>query len=174
MRTLIAIVLFSISLCFCSFSARAQQDTSPSEFVKGDISEIKDKTRVFINTASNRQNENIIKALNKHQMFQVVNDLAIADYVIAYKIERDKVGVSIGHAGTPLQNDWVYYGRMLVYLPQKDNSHRLVWETRLRFQVPPPSNPPPLPDWRKNWEQPIEKSAIAKFIKALKKVRGEK
>jgi hypothetical protein len=175
MRTVTIIIIGSIWLSCCAHSAQAQRDdTVPSQFEKGDISEIKDKHRVFINGASLRQSENIVTELRKYQAIQVANDVAGADYVVAYRVERDKLGVSVGHAGTPLQNDWVYYGRMLVYLAQKDKPHRLLWETRLRYLVPPPSKTPPLPDWRKHWEQPLEKSAARKFIKALKKARGEK
>lgn len=42
------------------------------------------------------------------------------------------------------------------------------------YQEPPPRNPSPSPGGRRGWEQPLEKSVTGKFIKALKKVRGEK
>jgi hypothetical protein len=175
MRAITFIIVCALSLNFSLPAPQAQQDdTVPSQFEKGDLSELTDKNRVFINATSARRSENIAKELSKYQAIRVVSDLASADYVVAYRVERDKDGVTIGAAGTTLQDNWIYYGKMLVYLPRKDKPPRLLWETRLRYQVPPPSNPPPLPDWRKNWEQPLEKSAAKKFVKALKKFRGEK
>jgi hypothetical protein len=172
MRAFIVVLLFFLSLLGV-VSARAQQQPKlPVEFVKAELTEIENKARVFINAASDVQKENIARALGKQSALRLVDDPAQADYVIAYRIERERVGVTIGGAGTTLQNDWAYFGRMIVYLPPKDGLPRKVWETRLRFQVPPPSNRSPLPDWRRNWEQPLEKSAIAKFIKALNKVRA--
>jgi hypothetical protein len=175
MRNLVTLALFSLFLCFGALSATAQKKDSPSESDKGDISEIKDKKRVYVIAETPRQTENIVKALNKRQdMFEVVESINSADYVIAYAIITEKAGVSVGAAGTRILDDQVYFGRMSVTIPQKDNSARVVWETRVRFIVSPPQVLPPPPGWNQPSEQPREKSAIAKFIKAIRKARGDK
>lgn len=174
MRTITFIIVCALWLNFYPPSARAQQDdTVPSQFEKGDLSELTDKSRVFIDAAPARRNENIAKELGKYQAIQVVSDPASADYVVAYRVERDKDGVTIGAAGTTLQDNWIYYGKMLVYLPRRDKPPRLLWETRLRYQETPQWKPSTSPGVRRSWEQPLEKSAAKKFVKALKKFRGE-
>jgi hypothetical protein len=175
MRTITFIIGCALWVNFYLPSTQAQQDnTVPTQFEKGAVSEVKDKSRIFINADSARRSENIAKELSKYQSIQVVRDLADADYVVAYRVERDKEGTTVGPAGWTLQDNWIYYGRMLVYSPQRDKPARLLWEARLRYQEPPPRNPSASPAGRKNWEQPLEKSAAGKFIKALKKARGEK
>ncbi|HEV7860275.1 MAG TPA: hypothetical protein VGO91_16780 [Pyrinomonadaceae bacterium] len=171
-RTFIIICLLALSVCALAVEAQ-QGETLPPQFEKGDLSELKDKQRVYVNATSTHQSENILKELKKYPGVQVVSAQADADFVVAYRIERKQFGTS-ADPHNPIQKNWTYYGRLLVYVPQTGGVDRLLWETSLQFQIPPPVGPPPLPDMRRNWEQPLEKSATGKFIKALKKSRGEK
>ena len=160
-----------LPVCICQLRAQQSGKDLTSQFEKGDISEIKDKRRVFViadwPVPRDRMRDHIIKALQKYPSVQVVNDPADAEYVITYRIESEKYRVHINDGMSPPQ-DMMTFGRMLVYIPQESGKHRLVWETRRRY---------PLPhrwDGRPVWEQPLEKSMIGTFIKALKKARGEK
>ena len=101
----------------------------------------------------------------------MVNDPKDAEYVIAYKVEWKKYKVSVSEAGAPPPIDLEFFGWMFVYLPQKSAKNRLVWETRQRYQLPQRGE---AVYGRPPWEQPLEKSVISKFIKLLKKTRGEK
>ncbi|HEX8422356.1 MAG TPA: hypothetical protein VF634_03045 [Pyrinomonadaceae bacterium] len=135
------------------------------QLVKAELSEIKDKRRVYINADMPRQAENISKALKKEPGFELVGDVAQAEIVIVYKVEWEKSGISIGIASGLPETSSPEFGRMWIYLPQKSGPNLLVWENRMRYQAVLAA---------KGWEQPLEKTAISKFIKAVKKVRGEK
>jgi hypothetical protein len=148
---------------------RAQQNVRDvsEQLVRADLSEIKDRRRVYINADSPRREQNISKELKKDGSFgfEIVGDAAAAEIVIVYKVEREKNGISIGIAGSPPEASLPEFGQLWIYLPQKSGPHLLVWDSRMRYQAILAA---------KGWEQPLEKTAISRFIKALKKVRGEK
>ena len=169
----IPIILTLLMLLFPvhTFVVRAQRGTAKlsSQFEKGDISEIQNIHRVFVNAESPRQAENIIKALKKYQGVQVVSVPTDAEFVIAYQIEKHTSEGSFKYPGAPPLLEGTAIGVMQVYIPQKSGSSRLVWENRMRYL-----NYRAVSGVTREWEQPLEKSMISKFIKALKKLRREK
>ena len=169
----ISIIIAFLALLFSiqGLDVRAQTDQvklSP-QFEKGDISEIKSTRRVFVKTEKPRQSENIIKALKKYQGVELVNAQADAEFVIEYRIEKHISESPFNHPGAPPLLEGTATGVMQVYMPLKSGSNRLVWESKIRYL-----NYRPISGVTREWEQPLEKSVVGKFIKALKKMRQEK
>jgi hypothetical protein len=171
MKISIIITLLAILFSIHGFVVRAQTDkvNLPSQFEKGDISEIKNIRRVFVKTEKTSQSENIVKALTKYQGVEVVNVQADAEFVIEYRIEKHTSESPFNHPGAPPLLEGTAIGVMQVYIPLKSGSNRLAWESKMRYL-----NYRALSGITREWEQPLEKSVIGKFIKALKKLREEK
>ena len=149
--------------------AQTDQVKLSSQFEKSDISEINNIHRVFVSTEKPRQFENIIKVLKKYQGVEVVSVLTDAEFVIEYKIEIRISESPFKYPGSPPLLSGTAIGLMEVYIPQKSGPSHLVWESRMRYL-----NFAAVSGVTREWEQPLEKSVIGKFIKALKKSRGEK
>ncbi len=166
---IIALLMFLFPVyTFVVCAQRGTVNLSP-QFEKGDISEIQNIHRVFVNAESPRQSENIIKTLKKYQGIEVVSVLADAEFVIAYSIEIHLSEGSFKYPGAPPLLEGTAIGVMQVYIPQKPGSSRLVWQSKMRYL-----NFRAVSGVTREWKQPLEKSMISKFIKALKKLRGEK
>lgn len=165
------LIALSLFLPVHTFVVRAQKGRVglASQFERGDISEIKSLQRVFVSAEKPRQAENIIKALKKYQGVEVVADPADAEFVVAYKVEIHIDESPFSVQGAPPARNGKAFGVMLVHLPQKSGRDRLVWENRVRYL-----NFAAVSGVTREWEQPLEKSMIGKFIKAIKKARGEK
>lgn len=165
--TILVALLFPMSAFVVS--AQTSKVDSSSQFEKGSISEIKNINRVFVKTEKPSQSENIIKALKKYQSVEVVSAQANAEFVIEYRIEKHTSESPFNHPGAPPLLEGTATGVMQVYIPLKSGSNRLVWESKMRYL-----NYRALAGVTREWEQPLEKSVVGKFIKALKKMREEK
>lgn len=171
MKISLIITLLALLFPIHAFVVRAQTDkvNLSSQFEKGDISEIKNIHRVFVNAEKPSQSENIIKALKKYQGVEVVSVLADAQFVIEYRIEKHTSESPFNHPGAPPLLEGTAIGVMQIYIPLKSSPNRLVWESKMRYL-----NYRALSGVTREWEQPLEKSVVKKFIKALKKSRNEK
>jgi hypothetical protein len=176
MKISLIIALWMLLLPGHTFVVCAQKDKASkdkaglaSQFEKGDISEIKNLKRVFVSAESPRQLENITKALKKYQGIEVVDVPTDAEFVVAYTIEKHVDESPFSVQGAPPALNGRAIGVLLVYLPQQSGRNRRVWETRTRYL-----NYAAVAGVTREWELPLEKSMTGKFIKALKKARGEK
>jgi hypothetical protein len=171
MKISIIVALLMLLIPGHNFVVRAQKGKAKlaSQFEKGNISEIKDLHRVFVSADSPRQLENIIKALKKYQGVEVVDVPTDAEFVVAYTIEKHVDESPFSVQGAPPALTGRAIGVLMVYLPQESGRNRLVWETRTRYL-----NYAAVAGVTREWEQPLEKSMTGKFVKALKKSRGEK
>lgn len=149
--------------------AQKAKGSSVPQFDKGHISEIKNLRRVFVSADSPRQLENITKALKKYPGVEVVDVLTNAEFVVTYTIEKHTDESPFSVQGAPPALTGRAIGVLMVQLPQESGRNRLVWETRTRYL-----NYAAVAGVTREWEQPLEKSMTGKFIKALKKARGEK
>ncbi len=168
------IILLAFLLCVQILKINAQQKAldSASRFEQGDISEIKNKRRVFIVAYKPYQGENIAKILKKYQSIQIVDNIDMAEFIIVFDVERRASQTFPGVFGAPPPTeDAQYFGYLLVYLPSKTAKNRIMWDARARYLDSPRIS---VARQELMWEEAIEKSLSSKFIKELKKIRGEK
>ena len=160
------ILLFMLVLALAHVS-QAQQvvNVLPTDFEQGDISEIKDKRRAFVSVISRYHRENILKELAKHKDdIEIVTRPSDADFVIAFAVQRELAGIS--NFG-PYQEKYNYYARLSVYIQREGKIPRVVWKTSklytdlLNKQIPITN-------------MKLEITTARDFVKALKKVRGER
>ena len=154
-----------ILICTCIGKAQKGGEVLPTEFERGELSEIKNLHRAYLKVASPNHYEVISQELAKYENdVQLVSDPNEADFVIAFAIERESGGLS---TSSPSVQRWLYYARIMVYVPKDRARPRVVWKTSRLFSD------------LLNKEFPIttqraDLHAVQAFIKALKKIRREK
>jgi len=154
--------------------AQANAGKTAPGFEEGELSEIKEKHKVYVFAYRPYQSQNIAKILKKYQSVQIVGRESEADYVILFDVERSAIrnGTLPSAAGLPPSTETAqYFAHLWVYLPSKTAKSRIVWEKRSRYL-----DSPRIDTVKKEltWYEPLEKSLINNFLQDLKDLRGEK
>ncbi|HEX8773290.1 MAG TPA: hypothetical protein VF735_06755 [Pyrinomonadaceae bacterium] len=134
-----------------------------SEF--GDISELKDLHRVFIVADTLQSRGIIVKEFSKYKGIELASRAEDAEFIIGFEIKSQSTGASI--IGPSVTNDVTYYGYMYAVVAVRTGDKprlRILWNTQKSQAV----------SGGFTLSRHPATNASREFIKALKKVRGEK
>jgi len=148
MKTILNSVFLFVVITFLAVPVFAQDNNLPEY---GDIADIKDLQKVYLSADSTDARNLILKEMKKYPALIVVSSPNEAEFFLEYKVLRQQEDSSA--LKIPITTS-----EMIVYI-SKGKNRRIVWSKT---------------DNDAGISKPNEVDLTRSFLKALKKIRGEK